>query len=59
MQQVEFPTNIQTERKEILWLATQEFPEMKTYLDIYHGQRASKSIKRERRTLNLPHLLRP
>lgn len=47
MQQVELPTNIQTERKEILWLATQEFLEMKTYLDINHGQGASESSKKE------------
>ena len=38
MQQVKLPTNIQTERKEILRLATQDSPEMKTYLDIEQSQ---------------------
>lgn len=43
------------EKKYYGWL--REFPETKTYLDIYHGQRASKPIKKEQRELNLPRLL--
>ena len=50
MQQVKSPTNIQTEREEILWLAIQESPEMKTHLDTGHGQRVSTSGKKEQGT---------